>query len=376
MRSASRPVGRGTVRDMTTADERAAMRAFLQRCEVRLSTMHRVATALLSGAGILVLLPAVERDAVLQVIRALLAGPVSWSRGLLAVTVALSIALAITVLWFLVIELTRFYFHGNHVVHADGEAFTPRFTLTGVRLSSDEFGDESDAEYAALHSSTLAVRLLVPGNARARTRIDRQLDAYPGLVDAAAGVDPDTARARALFELAAARRRPLSEEVVKIEYGIVRHMLRLQVIVLRYVKALLVIVVTALTAFAAAAAVNGHDTISGADERWIAGAMLLWAPVVMIVVSSPVRWIESLLRSEGAVHAGVGRDPELTRLEDVTSRFAVVTWVLAAVAMGALLVHHSVSEQGRVAIVAVIVASLGLAVTAVRQRRTARRAGA
>ena len=38
-----------------TADERAAMRAFLQRCEVRLSTMHRVATALLSGAGILVL---------------------------------------------------------------------------------------------------------------------------------------------------------------------------------------------------------------------------------------------------------------------------------------------------------------------------------
>ena len=52
-----------------TADERAAMRAFLQRCDVRLSTMHRVATALLSGAGILVLLPAVERDAVLQVLR-------------------------------------------------------------------------------------------------------------------------------------------------------------------------------------------------------------------------------------------------------------------------------------------------------------------
>ena len=51
-----------------TSDERAAMRAFLQRCDVRLSTMHRVATALLSGAGILVLLPAVERDTVLQVI--------------------------------------------------------------------------------------------------------------------------------------------------------------------------------------------------------------------------------------------------------------------------------------------------------------------
>jgi hypothetical protein len=358
---------------MTSTDERAAMRAFLQRCEVRLSTMHRVATALLSGAGILVLLPAVERDAVLQVLRSLLAGPVSWSRGILALAVALSIMLAITVLWFLIIELTRFYFHGNHVVRPDGEVFTPRFTLTGVRISDDEFDSQTGADYAALHSSSAAVRLLVPGNARARARIDRQLGAYPGLVDPATAADPDEARARALFELAAARQRPLVEEVVKIEYGIVRHMLRLQVIVLRYVKALLVIVVTSLAAFAAAAAVNGQQTISAADERWIAGAMMLWSPVVMIVVSSPVRWIESLLRSEGATHAGVGRDPELTRLEDVTSRFAVATWLLAAGAMVLLLVHHTVSEQGRVAVAVAVAVSLVLVVTAVRQRMQAHR---
>jgi predicted membrane metal-binding protein len=76
-----------------TADDRAAMRAFLQRCEVRLSTAHRVATALLSGAGILVLLPALERDSVMQVLRSLLAGPVTWSRGLLAVCALASIGL-------------------------------------------------------------------------------------------------------------------------------------------------------------------------------------------------------------------------------------------------------------------------------------------
>ena len=70
-----------------TTDERAAMRAFLQRCDVRLSTMHRVATALLSGAGILVLLPAVERDAVLQVLRSLLVGALTWSRALLVLAV-------------------------------------------------------------------------------------------------------------------------------------------------------------------------------------------------------------------------------------------------------------------------------------------------
>ena len=71
--------------------------------------MHRVATALLSGAGILVLLPAVERDAVLQVMRSLLAGPLTWSRGLLAIGVVLSIALALSVLWLVIVELTRFY---------------------------------------------------------------------------------------------------------------------------------------------------------------------------------------------------------------------------------------------------------------------------
>ena len=76
------------------APDLAAMRAFLQRCDVRLSTMHRVATALLSGAGILVLLPSVERDTVIQVVRALLVGPLDWQRGLLIAAIAISIVLA------------------------------------------------------------------------------------------------------------------------------------------------------------------------------------------------------------------------------------------------------------------------------------------
>ncbi|MDO8364280.1 MAG: hypothetical protein Q7V88_15420 [Actinomycetota bacterium] len=354
-----------------TADERAAMRGFLQRCEVRLSTMHRVATALLSGAGILVLLPAVERDAVLEVLRSLLVGPVSWSRGLLAAAVAVSIVLALVVLWLVIIELTRFYFHANHVVHADGEVFTPRFTLTGLRMPSDEFDAETDAFYESVHRALPTVRLLVPGNERARARIDRQLDAYPGLTED--DEDADRVRAAGLFELAAARRRTLVEEVAKVEYGIVRHMLRLQVIVLRYVKALLVIVVTALAAFAAAAAVNGQATISAADERWIAGAMLLWAPAVLIVVSSPVRWLESLLRTEGAQHTAVGRDAELTQLEDVTARMAGGAWVLSVVAMILLMVHHPLSSQGRVAVVATLaVSATTLVLTLVRRHHDRR----
>ncbi len=139
-----------------------------------------------------------------------------------------------------------------------------------------------------MHGSPDNVELLVAKNPIARQRIDRQLDAYPGLVQSDA-VEPDRARADALFELAASRRRTLAEEVAKVEYGIVRHAIRLQVIVLRYVKALLVIVATSLASFASAAAVNDRAVITAADERWIAGVLLVWAPVVILVVGAPAR---------------------------------------------------------------------------------------
>lgn len=342
----------------TTADDRAAMRAFLQRCEVRLSTMHRVATALLSGAGILVLLPTMERDSVEQVMRMLLQGPISVSRGLLGLAVVLSIGLALAVFWLLVLELTRFYFHSNHVRNDLGELFAPRFTLTGLRLSSDELSPATDRAYADIHRSPSNVELLVPDNVEARERIDRQLSAYPGLVDAAS-TEPDRARAEALFELAASRRRTLAEEVSKVEYGIVRHVIRLQVIVLRYVKALLVILVTSIAIFSAAAAVSGHTAPSAADERWIAGVLASWAPVVMFVAGSPVRWLERLLRAEGAQHTAVGNDAELTRVEDVAVRVGAISWAVAASACVLLLVDHDVTRPGRVALIAVVVATAG-----------------
>lgn len=354
-----------------TADERAAMRAFLQRSEVRLSTMHRVATALLSGAGILVLLPALERDSVVQVLRTLLVGPISWSRGLLAVGVTSAVLLALVAFWLLVLELTRFYFHSNHIRNDDGEFFTPRFTLTGIRLPNDELSPRTDQTFESMHGSPENVELLVAKNAVARARIDRQLDAYPGLVQPDAA-DPDRARADALFELAASRRRTLAEEVAKVEYGIVRHAIRLQVIVLRYVKALLVIVATALASFACAAAVSDHARIGAADERWLAGVLLVWAPVVVLVVGAPVRWLERLLKAEGAQHAALGADRELTQVEDVTAQIAAGTWLLATIAAITLLVDHPISSQGRAASVTVIVGS-AIAMALHGVRRLARR---
>ena len=97
-------------------DERAAVRAYLQRSEVRLSTMHRVASALLSGAGIMVLLPAVERDSVTTVLRALMSDGLEPINLVLVIGVTASLALPFTALWMVLRDLTQFYFHANHVL--------------------------------------------------------------------------------------------------------------------------------------------------------------------------------------------------------------------------------------------------------------------
>ena len=356
------------------------MRAFLQRCDVRLSTMHRVATALLSGAGILVLLPALERDAVVQVLSTLLAGPVTWSRGAIAVGVVLSIGLALAAFWLLVLELTRFYFHSNHIRHemgaaGGGDVYTPRFTLTALRLPSGDLSTSTEGEYVASHASPDNVQLLVASNEQARSRIDRRLRAYPGVVVGGDGTTAaaDAARAAALFDLGASHRRTLVEEVTKVEYGMVRHVIRLQVIVLRYVKALLVILVTALASFASAASVSIGSVATAAEQRWLAGVLVVWAPAVMIVAAAPVRWLERLLRNEGARGTGLARDADLTLVEDVANRVASVVWVLSVVTLVGLLVDHPVTAAGRtLAIVAIVGSIIAIGWHIVERRRQTR----
>ena len=91
-------------------EERAAIRAFLQRSEVRLSTVHRVATALLSGAGLMVLLPAIARDSIVTVIRSLVNGELDLAHLCLVGAIVISFGLPITALGLLLRDLTRFYF--------------------------------------------------------------------------------------------------------------------------------------------------------------------------------------------------------------------------------------------------------------------------
>ena len=343
-------------------DERAAIRAYLQRTEVRLSTMHRVASALLSGAGLMVLLPAVERDSVVSVVSSLLTGPRDAVHLLLVIGVAASLALPFTALWLVLRDLTQFYFHANHLRHASGETFTPRFTLTGLRLPVDELDEANNRALQEARTDPRNVELLVSPNDASRRRIDDRIAAYGGLGFDGAVLD-DRSRAAALFELAAARPRDLLDEVAKVEHGLARHVLRTQAIVLRYVKALLALLTTAFATFAAAGVIEHNGAGLGraldpGQEVWLAAILLIWAPVVIFAVTTPVRWLDRQLRSEGAGHTGVSDDHELTRVEDVTVRLAVIGFAASAAAMVVALFDTELTTSMRVGGITVLVASL------------------
>ena len=323
---------------------------------------------MLSGAGLLVVLPVVARDSVTGVIRALLTGGVDVVDGLVVVSVIAMLAVPATALWMLFADLTRFYFHANHLGTGDDSLFTPRFTLTSLRLSSDELGTAATADLESFRSEPRIVELLVPTNDASRARIDRQLQVYGGLGDG----NGDMGRAMGLFDLAASKSRPLLEEVAKVEYGMARHVLRLRGLVLRYVKALLALLTTAVAVYSADAVVAdlpSGENVSPTGGIWLAGIILIWSPVVVLAVTSPIRWIEHLMRDDGAPSTGVADDPELTIIERVTLRIAAAAWLTAGAALVIAVTDGSLPSADRWAGFSVLVVSvLAVAVAAIAGR--------
>lgn len=351
-----------------TADERSAARAFLQRCEVRLSTLHRTAVALLSGAGLLVILPVVARDAVGGVLRSLLGVDVAAVTLLLVATMVAVLAVPVAALWYLFGDLTRFFFHAHHLPIGDDHRFTPRFTLTSLRLPSDELGRAAADRLRSIRREDRIVELVVPPNPAARARIDHQLGLYGDPGDRS--LDGDARRATGLAELAAARDRSLLEEVAKIELGMARHVLKLRVLVLRYVKALLAVLTSAAAVYAADAVASGIGaTVRPATAAALSAIGLLWAPAVVAGVTAPVRWVETLMREDGARAAAVGADPELTYVERVALRIAVAGWLAALVAMTLTFVDDAATTTTVVWGSIAIAVSIGLTILSARGGR-------
>ena len=160
------------------------------------------------------------------------------------------------------------------------------------------------------------------------------------------------------MQLAGVKDRALVDEVAKVEYGMARHVNRVQVIVLRYIKALLVVLTTTLSTFVMAAVVETSPAVDESAERWIVATLALWAPTVLFVTSGPVRWLGSLLKAEGATTSGIRYDPDLVRFERVASVVSLLVLV-GAVVCAAVLLTRDPSPIGAAALATATVGGAG-----------------
>lgn len=93
------------------------MRGFLQRSEVRLSTIHRVGQALLGGSALVFLLPLFIRDGFPRLTTLLMSSYDAGQHWLviagIGVAAFVSIALPVVAIYLLVGDLLGFYFTSN-----------------------------------------------------------------------------------------------------------------------------------------------------------------------------------------------------------------------------------------------------------------------
>ncbi|MCK6685848.1 MAG: hypothetical protein L6R30_25915 [Thermoanaerobaculia bacterium] len=330
-----------------------AMRAFLQRGEVRLSTMHRIAGAFLSGAGLLVLFPVFLRDAVQNLAQVFLQGltvPSVWNWSLLLcalIPVGLSFLVPISSLWFLLRDLVHFYFLPHKLQFWPGppprdsdvpkEPMHPRFSITG--LSAHVIGDAGIiASVAEAQKNSNLVNFVLPYSDRDTKHISdlivetggKVLPPGRGRTERTYAKDNITNwdKFNAVLGLAGVTDLSLVQEVAKLEASLARHAIALRRLVLRYMKALLAFTWTMLATFVA-------TSLTAAGTGWVIQTRylvllvlyLVWALAVYSAVKLPIRWIVAV----GDPGRELLRDQELLHFEKFVRFIALVAGLFAAV---------------------------------------------
>ncbi len=299
-----------------TPDERNAMRAFLQRSEVRLSTLHRIATAFISGAGLLILFPVFFKEEIVAILRIFLshaADPMPYFgtnedllRVLLFIFLAypffLSFSIPIYSMYLLIKDVIHFYY----TIYTPGfppNLITPSFALSGIAFSTDESSAVKKQVFEYQYNPA-SINFAIPFSREKRElyfeETIRNTDGeilpksrcYDELVSMGA-IPPNTDRRsvehlNAAFGLARTLDRRLVEEVATTELSIVRHILYLRRLVMRYVRTLIMFIWTALITFIMLPFLE--------DEHLptflvMAIGFLIWSLLTLPLMRMPLAWI-------------------------------------------------------------------------------------
>jgi hypothetical protein len=326
--------------------QRNALRAYLQRAETRLSTLHRIAGVFLNGAGLLVLFPILLRDVLPSLIGALS----DWNGASefyapLTVAVAIAFTLPIWALYLLVRDLVRFYFTGYHF-GIDVTSPHPRFVLTGIEFSRDEGMAAADAVARYRNEHTDLLNLAVPPGQRSRRKLDALIrsEGMQSLIDSNAYEDlrpnlgsdqrpSELCYLYTAFGLTGTRNRSLIEETAKLEISLVKHTLSLRTLVLRYAKALILLIVNALAYLVALGVLNnwgGAAVAPGERVVFFAVVIGVGAAITGFVVRLPLVWITSTSGVVDPDPGRVGRESDLIQFERIVVLGSTLAYLLAS----------------------------------------------
>ena len=331
------------------------MRSFLQRSEVRLSTIHRVAQALLGGSALVLLLPLFLRDAFPKM-TALLAGSLTTTNGPwvvagLGLSSALCVVLPVAAVYLLVGDLLGFYFTSHTfgsslAAPADRVRFNPRFVIPGLGFADDELNDRTRQLLDEGRMDPWTQSLLVPASADDdgwRDRFDTRMHSMWGTT-VAAGPAGDADRIRQLHRMAGLNRdRTLAHDVARTEALLTRHVLSIRIVVLRYTKALLMVIATTVATLLASGIVDhaintdpsNGSFAEGLPARYqflVALVYACWAPFAARSVTAPLRLIHRHTPGIGH-HRDVYADELTTQFESAVLLGTLVGLVAASTAL-------------------------------------------
>lgn len=359
-----------------TNDERNAMRAYLQRCEVRLSTMHRVVTAFVSGAALMVLIPVFFKDVVSALLQLLLndfgnryasLGAAGWALtgllyALLAYTLGFAFYIPIRALYLVFKDIVDFYITINTPGAPEEGMLNPAFALTGVAFSVDEservkrsvmayqympqsidfmlpFSIAKRAEYfepmlRATRTHKDDPALIIPAT-RTTERLQRD-GILPPILDDAYAKNVDYFNVA--LGIGRSYDRRLVEEVAKTEMSLVRHILYLRRLIFRYVATLLIFVWTLLIMFLTISVVqvNAVQTAHAALTFVVlAAGCLLWALPVRMILHRPIVWIYRPIQQALGDRISLEKqiDPQISRLEQSLTWWHIGAVVAASMAL-------------------------------------------
>ena len=313
--------------------------------------MHRTAVSLLGGGVLVAILPVLFTNVFVDAYKYIY--EIHPKTQSIYVLIFLSFAPLGISYYFLLKDLIQFYFIANLPSDAPDAYFFPRYVLTGLNLPLDELKDRASLIDPLVINPSYARFFLPAGGSQYRAfgdilRRNEGKSLIRGFRGANLEEAPDAPtrwrnRIYVGLRLAGSDDRSLVREVAKMELSLARHALLLRDIVLRYIKAFMLFLMTLLLTYSISLWGRALDANRGGNSdaiypigalpvdlgQWVVISFLAWSILSPYFVTLPMRWI-SKGKSEEADPPEI-REPALAVFEQFVVAICSVALLISAV---------------------------------------------